>query len=508
MYKNPYKFTGPLNPTEDPLVCMPRKSQVEKVISGILQGDYWAILGPRQMGKTTFLRLLREQLAVFHSIYLDLEISPQNDEAFFEYIIEEFLKEIPGSRVSDDFKRKNFGPEVNFYNFLRVFQPGDNQKIILFLDEIEKAPAASSLLRLWRKVFHERNDQPELRKYSVVIAGAADLIALTLGPTSPFNIAQKLYLNELPAKECSDLIEIPFNALNLQIETSVREKLIEQTAGHPQLLQFICSKLVELGYGTGKAISLDDTQEAFELLFQENDNLRSLDLEFKQNPKLGDLIRRLLNHEELDSIQYREFTISGIGPVTARGKNCVIRNPIYQTLFEKITQSDRARPESSKNSEYHTVFYTKEQPWPGRVGGEKDFLTGFFNFEEIEFTIHKNDVALPPVELELKEKAMLCYLAYKNFKALEHGFADWRKIPSTYEYRLSSTVAHNQKHIPEWAVLVSALGREPYGEDIRAWIFSLRRTLEKIDANDLIYSDAGRGRGYLLKGTVSFSSKG
>lgn len=502
MQKNPYKFTGPLNPRTDQLVCMPRKKQVEKVLSGILQGEYWAILGPRQMGKTTFLHLLREELASFHCIYLDLEISPQNDTAFFEYIIEEFQNEIPGAKMNGSFHRKNFGPEVDFYNFLRTFQTGDNKKIVLFLDEIEKAPAVSSLLHLWRKVFHERNVQPELKKYSVVIAGAADLIALTLGPTSPFNIAQKLYLEELPVTESIDLIEKPLKSLNLEIDASAREKLIKQTTGHPQLLQFLCSKLVESGE---QQISAESLNNVFESLLLENDNLRSLELEFKQDQKLETLIKRLLKNEEMDSMQYREFTITGVGPVANRGKKCVIRNPVYREFFEKITKSSRLKPEATNNSEYHTMFYTKEQPVLDSQESEKAFLESFFNFDEIEFIIQKNDTSLPEIELEFKEKALFCYLAYKNFKALSQGFADWKKIPSTYEYRLSSTISHNKKHVPEWELLVSALGREPYGDDIRAWIFSLRRILEKINANDLIYSDPGRGRGYIMKGTVSFS---
>lgn len=505
MHKNPYKFTGPLNPVEDRLVCMPRKNLVEKVISGILQGEYWAVLGPRQIGKTTFLRLLRHQLSMFHCIYLDLEISPQNDEAFFDYIMEEFQNEIPGARISDSFKRKNFGPEVNFYNFLRAFQTEDNRKIVLFLDEIEKAPAVSSLLHLWRKVFHERSDQPELRKYSVVIAGAADLIALTLGPTSPFNIAQKLYLDELAPAESRELIEAPFQTLALEIDAVAQEKLIEQTAGHPQLLQFLCSKLVDLGLNNQRRISLEETHAAFELLLLENDNLRSLDLEIKKDQKLADLIRRLLNQEPLDAVQYREFSIAGVGPVTTRGRNCIIRNPVYQDFLEKLMKSSRTKSASSSPSEYHTVFYTKLRPALDNPENEKQFLASFFNFDTVEFTIHKNGVALPPVALEIKEKAMLFYLAYKNYKAIEQGFSDWRKIPSSYQYRLSSTIEHNQKHKPEWDSLVAALRHDPYGDDIRAWIFSLRRILERIDANDLIYSDSGRGRGYLLKGTVSFS---
>ena len=120
MQKNPYKFTGPLDPVVNKNVCIRRTEEIDKVITGIRQGDYWTILGPRQIGKTTFLRQLKHELSVFPSIYIDMEISPKNDESFYEWVIESIKDQLPtDTSATENDKWKQFGADINFYYFLR-----------------------------------------------------------------------------------------------------------------------------------------------------------------------------------------------------------------------------------------------------------------------------------------------------------------------------------------------------------------------------------------------------
>ena len=68
-------------------------------------------------------------------------------------------------------------------------------------DEIGRVPYVKSFLGLWRKVFHDRKYHRELEKYAVIISGAEDLIELTYGPTSPFNISKIKILSNLVREE-------------------------------------------------------------------------------------------------------------------------------------------------------------------------------------------------------------------------------------------------------------------------------------------------------------------
>lgn len=513
MHINPYKFTGPLYPEKDALVCIPRKNELNKVITGIRNDDYWAILGPRQIGKTTFLRQLMQELAAYHCIYINLEISPQSHEGFYAWIIEQIQDKIPAqAQENQTINQNDYGPEVNFYNFLKNFKPVENRKIILFLDEIEKAPLVSSFLHAWRKVFHERNDQPELNRYSVVIAGAADLIALTMGPTSPFNIAQKLYLQDFNPAQIHTLIEKPLAESGISISPEVVSAMQEETEGHPQLLQHACHIMLENIDENAKNLTIEDYQQAKNQFFVENDSLRTLDYELKHNKVLMGILSKILSGEQVSYFQHQEIAITGAGPIKQNKGFCIIRNSIYRTLILKeIKQPEPPVVEQHQDlqlTEYETLIFIAQEPAAcnGDVA-EKKFLNQLFDPENTKIDLNQNGRILQNIQLDDKDKILLLYLAYKNYKAIQEGYEGWKKIPTSYKYRLSSNIENNKTHEPEWEIFIRALGKDPYGDDIRAWIFSLRKCLGKYDAKDLVHSESGRGQGYLLKGKVKFSSR-
>lgn len=512
MQKNPYKYTGPLDPVEDKLVCVPRSKDIDRVITGIMQGDYWAILGPRQIGKTTFLHQLRQELAVFHCIYINLEVSPDTDEAFYDSIIQLLIEQISTEALpADRDKWKHYGFDMNFYYFLRDFKLRENKKIILFFDEIEKAPAVASFLHLWRKIFHERKDQPELNKYSVIIAGSAELVSLTIGPTSPYNIAKKVYLTDFTDQEAERLIAVPFQALGIEYESAAKEKLIDQTSGHPQLLQQICYLLVERALAEKTSISLIDVENSIETILIDNDQLKILVEEAMQNKELYNLVQQILRGEKIRYAARHKFAIAGSGPIKRDNKYCAIRNKIYAELLTDVVGITSLETELSDESEYTSKIYLSKIPFNfTTLEEEKKFLGHLFNTDEVEIWIAKSNEPSEQIYLDGKEKLIFCYLAYKNYKAIKKGFSNLMDGHRNYEHHLSSIIEHNQQQIPEWDKFNQAFmknGITLYNEYIRQLIFSLRKELKKYGVNDLIPLKSGRGRGYLLKGKVNFLSK-
>ena len=72
----------------------------------------------------------------------------------------------------------------------------------------------------------------------------------------------------------------------------------------------------------------------------------------------------------------------------------------------------------------------------------------------------------------------------------------------------SGRICSSQK--PEWKIFIQFLKSSEIslgGDEIKAWIFSLRKNLDKIDAKDIVHSESGRGKGYLLQGHVKFKNK-
>jgi hypothetical protein len=513
LIENPYRFTGPLDPDKDKIICAPRTGEINKVIEGIKRGDYWSIMGPRQIGKTTFLFQLGKEISPIPCIYINFEINIPRQEAFYEMIINEIIEKVPAETVPAFKEWEKFGPEFYFYNFLKSLISRNSQKIVFMFDEIGKVPYVKSFLHLWRKVFHDRGHHRELEKYAVIISGAEDLIALTFGPTSPFNISKIRTLSNLVREETGNIIDMPMKALDIKFEPGVKEELIAKVSGHPQLLQHLCYLLVEeISTREKKVITGTDLVKAIEELFKKSGNLETLKNQIKDDANLHFLLGKILNGEKIKYLTYKDYSKAGVGPVIeGEKKYCKLRNPLYEEYLAEIMADMPPPPKQIKikeQGEFITTVYCSAAP--GEFDSEeqeKEFLKQVFS-EKVKIEIERNGVQLSQIELSSREKLLLAYLAYKNYKALKEGFSDWKSIPRSYKYRVSSILENNKKQKPEWEIFEKALKKAGVGflegSEIKAWAFSIRKKLAAINARDLIHSRTGKGSGYLLIGTVKF----
>lgn len=232
---------------------------------------------------------------------------------------------------------KKLGYDVYFYEFLKTFRPGKDKKIVLLFDKIENVPSIESFLKLWRKIFHDRFDQPELKKYSLAITGAVDLITLTIGPTSPFNISKKMQLTNLTEEESEQLIDVPFKELGIKIQPKAKKELITQTSGHPQILQHICYILVKKAFEEMRCISIEDIEAAIEKLFNNNEILKILYNQIKANKELEKIIKRVMNGKKVkyNTYPHQAFSLEGAGPIVNNNNYCEIRSKLYKRYLKK-----------------------------------------------------------------------------------------------------------------------------------------------------------------------------
>jgi len=332
MDKNPYRFTGPLDPHKDDEVCIGREADLDRVISGIIKGDYWVIYGPRQSGKTTFFRQIQDRLPDIHYVNLDLVLSPIDESPFYLWLTQFIVKQIPVKNGKDMVKKS--GTPLDFFHFLRELEPQPDKRIVFFCDEIEYHPLIGNFLNLWRRIYSERYNQPEFTKYSLVIGSLLDMTTLKIGSYPPFNIAKTLYLEDFSDPECRKLIEIPFKRLNITIEEAAREGLISQIGGHPQLLQHACHILVEIALKTKRPLTENDIETAIgELLFT-NSAIASLKRDIQVNKELRNLVQGILLGNREMFHPYKEFSISGAGAIVAdKDGYCAIRNKVYERFL-------------------------------------------------------------------------------------------------------------------------------------------------------------------------------
>jgi energy-coupling factor transporter ATP-binding protein EcfA2 len=347
MHLNPFRYKGPLDLEEDKLVCVPRSDQVKKIIMGINKGYYWSILGPRQIGKTTFLRQIQHEHPNAYHLYFNFEATPSSDENFYPWLVKEILRKIPSKQkaLADDWDDEE--PEFSFYTFLEKFTPRDAVKKVIFLfDEIDNLPFLRTFLHIWRKIFHERSDIVELNRYSVVLTGSVDLIALTIGPNSPFNIAEIFCMSDFSPGESAVLIDEPFKKFGIEIETKAKGKLISQISGHPQMLQHACHFLYSKAKASNSPIKEKDVDYAIEDLLMTNSSLDTLKQDIKMNDILEYLLNNIIEGKKVKFHTNKEFSVSGAGAITEKKSFCDIRNEVYRKCICDVLRNAKKKTPS------------------------------------------------------------------------------------------------------------------------------------------------------------------
>ena len=341
MNTNPYRYENPLDPEKDKLVCIPRTEEIHRVIGGIRKGDYWSILGPKQIGKTTFLRQVKKEFPHAYYIYINIKNTPRKAENFYQQLIHTLVAEIPSQPIkANSSKWKKYSPELGFFEFLKTFNPKyDSKKIILLFDDSDDLPFLKTFLGLWRKVFHDRQEEKQLNKYVIIICGSQDLIAETNGPTSPFNIAEIITIKDFSKKDSETLIAEPMKHLSIEITPKAKEKLLFQISGHPQLLQHACYLLVDRAIISKQGITGKTVEEVIKELLTDNNSLRILKQDLNKDSKLDRLVRDVLIGKKQKFSPNQEYSLAGAGPIIDRDSYCAIRNRMYEQYIKNIWEN-------------------------------------------------------------------------------------------------------------------------------------------------------------------------
>lgn len=369
MFTNPYHFKGTLDPLHQYLVCIERKEIVDQVKKGVASGEYWAIFGPRQIGKSTFLKQLKFKFDEAHYLYFDFTICPKEKLQFYYWFQKEIIKNVsvPESENSLIKKEKLGEPELDFFNFLMAIKLKfrDEKKIAFLFDEIEAIPFLSDFLNVWRRIYHETFVN---RKYSVVITGSFDLVKVTLGKTSPFNIARRGYLTDFSDEESALLIDRPFKTAGLKIDPKAREELIYKTGGHPQILQEACFKLFEIASKEKREITELEVKNEIDQLFLYNDSFNLLRISVEKNKILENLlISMILKKEKSQYLPYSEFRLNDSGPIIKDEDGyCKIRNPLFEEFLKgilenRVDSTNHLIEQIPQRSEIHNVYQKKSK---------------------------------------------------------------------------------------------------------------------------------------------------
>ncbi len=206
------------------------------------------VLGIRRIGKTSLLReverILKEGEDAPHIIYLDCSDLLSEDDYIREVVRKLNPKELPRIHM----QKYVFW----FPDFLERMGRKYQKRLVFLLDEID------NLVIMQRgswELFRMLRSSANKGACQYIIAGFREAMQEQHLLNSPFyNFAQEIRLNEFSRQQAYDLIVIPLE--NLRVHLNNREALVtriyEETAGHPNLIQYYCMILLKRLDQTGK----------------------------------------------------------------------------------------------------------------------------------------------------------------------------------------------------------------------------------------------------------------
>jgi hypothetical protein len=241
-YLSPYETRAPVTGSR----FFGRESEITRILSS--PDTNHAILGIRRIGKTSLLReterLLAERDESTRVIYLECSDLLSTDDYIREVVRKLNPKELPRLQMQ---KYVFFFP-----NFLERMHQFHKVKLIFLLDEIDNLVIMQrgdwELFRMLRASSNKGACQ-------YIMAGFREAMREQYMLDSPFyNFAQEIRISEFSRQQARELISVPMENLRVRIrnEEEVVNRIYNETAGHPNLIQYYCMILLRRLDQTGQ----------------------------------------------------------------------------------------------------------------------------------------------------------------------------------------------------------------------------------------------------------------
>ena len=229
-YLSPYETRAPVTGSR----FFGREHEISRILAN--PDTNHAILGIRRIGKTSLLReterILIEREAAAQVVYMECSDLLSTDDYIREVVRKLNPRELP---------RLELQKYVFFFpNFLERMSKQLKSKIIFLLDEVDNLVIMQrgdwELFRMLRASSNKGACQ-------YIIAGFREAMREQYMLDSPFyNFTQEIRLSEFTRQQARNLIVTPMENLRVRFrnEEEVISRIYEETAGHPNLIQYYC----------------------------------------------------------------------------------------------------------------------------------------------------------------------------------------------------------------------------------------------------------------------------
>jgi len=224
--------------------------QIKNIINDMGRPGY--VLVSRQMGKTNLLLNAKRELESPDDVFVYIDLSNGFDTArdCFENIIDiaietNYEKFNTASKLIKERRSeiRDTPPHKQHLNELRLLLKEIKGKFIIILDEIDaltKTSYSDQIFAQIRSIYFSRVNFQELENLTYILSGVIEPSEIIKDQKiSPFNIGQKIFLNDFNEEEFSQLL----TNSKIELEQEIRDRIFYWTAGNPRITWDICSEI-------------------------------------------------------------------------------------------------------------------------------------------------------------------------------------------------------------------------------------------------------------------------
>ncbi len=340
---------------------LPPTARLPELRPLIDQQNYFVIHAPRQVGKTTAMLALAQELTAngdYTAVMLSLEVGaafPHDPDAAEHAILREWQQAIPFYLPPELCPQANSlegGKQIG--SVLSIWAQQSLSPLIIFLDEID-ALCDETLISVLRQLRSGYPRRPQGFPHSLGLVGMRDVRDYKvksgggdrLNTASPFNIkVRSLTMGNFSLEDVKNLYRQHTDATGQIFTPKAIDYAFELTDGQPWLVNALAKEATEyVVKDVSQPITVEIIEQVKEILIQRQDTHLDSLAERLRETRVKNLIEPILAGEELpnvppDDIRY----LLDLGLCKdGNGRGLEIANPIYKEVLPRVlTYTTRA----------------------------------------------------------------------------------------------------------------------------------------------------------------------
>jgi hypothetical protein len=336
---------------------LPSTERLPEIVNLIAQRNYFIIHAPRQVGKTTAMLALAQELTVsgqYTAVMLSLEVGAafSDDLGAAELAILGEWKQSIRYRLPKDLQPNEWldaeaGARIG--TNLSNWAEQSSRPLVVFLDEID-ALTNETLISVLRQIRSGFPNRPQGFPQSVALVGMRDVrdykyasggsLGNRLNTSSPFNIKVRSFtLSNFTLEDVRNLYQQHTEATGQIFTPEAVDLAFHLTQGQPWLVNAIAKEIVEyIAKNPSIHITTELVNQAKEILIKRQDTHLDSLAERLREDRVRAIIQPILSGLELEDTpdDDRRYLLDLGLVVRSQEGGLKIANPIYQEVIPRV----------------------------------------------------------------------------------------------------------------------------------------------------------------------------